>query len=100
MIYKNLIVKVEPSECVDLQRYLFYLKYYWMNSSYQIKHRQIKVFKETVYFIIDNSSNFRYYDDKDIVHIQNNAVDYSKYNRTTYKQLMRKKKLKKICINQ
>jgi len=99
MLYKNLIIKTKLEDVVELQKYLFKLKYFWYDHQYHVKDRQIKKFKNNLqeYFYIGVGKSC------DIFFIANytfpsikKAYDYNRYTIITYEQLMRKIKIKKI----
>ena len=93
MKYRNIVIRCKKKDAEAVQKYLFKLKYHWIDNSK--KHRHVKDFKplDCIYFIIKNDTSIHYtgYDPTQLDNFKKSNLQL-----LHYPQFIRKEKLKKL----
>jgi len=100
MKYRNVVIRCKKKDAESVQKYLFKLKYHWIDNGK--KHRHVKDFNftlynnEYIYFVIKNDTSFHYTGFDPRTH-----EGYHKYTKVElqlldYPKFIRKEKLKKL----
>ena len=100
MKYRNVVIKCKKKDAEEVQKYLFRLKYHWIDNG--TKHRHVKDFNfilnknEYVYFIIKNDTSFHYTGFDPRTHSLHHKYTRVELQLLNYPQFIRKEKLKKL----
>ena len=102
MRYRNIVIKCKKKDAEEVQKYLFRLKYHWIDNGE--KHRHVKDFNNKfvtenyIYFVIKNDTSFHYtfHDPTGSFHKDNVYLKDEKLQLLVYPQFIRKEKLKKL----
>lgn len=95
MRYKNIIIKCKNNqEFIELQRYLFKMKYSWFD--YGNKNRQIKQSYNGSRSFNESRSFCALIQNDDRIRVPISPEEFDLYKIVDFKQLIRKEKLKKI----
>ena len=91
MKYKNIVIQCKKEKTEELQKYLFRLKYSWIDNGN--KHRHIKNFSEDVHIIISNDTTMHYRRFRPVIL----SIEKNKgFRFVKYPQFIRKEKLLKL----
>jgi hypothetical protein len=88
MKYRNVIIKCKKEKFEELQKYLFKLKYSWIDNGN--KHRHIKTFNDEQYIVIHNDA-IMYNEPQWLL-----LLNIKKYRVIKYPNFIRKEKLQKL----